>query len=91
MIIEVNNGGYIKIEYDGYGITVTSCDHTGQIDRLDRFYNDEIVMALNLLRYMRDNDRKSVYLRGWENAESFNRVFGNLIQNEDFEEFRIFQ
>jgi len=60
MILEVNNGGFIKVERVDCGIIVTSYDHKGTAERRDFFDNGDIVMVLNLLRYMRDENYKSV-------------------------------
>ena len=60
MIVEVNNGGFIRIERKDGGVLVTSYDYYGNVERRDRFDNGDIVMVLNLLRYMKDEDYKSV-------------------------------
>lgn len=60
MILEVNNGGFIKVERVDGGIIVTSYDHKGTAERRDFFGNGDIVMVLNLLRYMREENYKSV-------------------------------
>lgn len=85
--IEVNNNGYVEIEESGYGIRVTSCDADGTVERKDGFTEGEIIMILNLLRYMRDSDTKSVYL-----FDEYTRNYlDNLLRHGDIEEFRIFQ
>ena len=85
--IEVNNNGYVEIEKSAYGIRVTSCDADGTIERKDGFTEGEIIMVLNLLRYMRDSDTKSVYLFD----EHTRNYLDNLLRNGDIDEFRIFQ
>ena len=85
--IEVNNNGYVEIEESGYGIRVTSCDTDGTVERKDGFTEGEIIMVLNLLRYMRDSDTKSVYLFD----EHTRNYLDNLLRYGDIEEFRIFQ
>ena len=87
MRINVNNNGYVEIEKSAYGIRVTSCDADGTIERKDGFTEGEIIMVLNLLRYMRDSDTKSVYL-----FDEYTRNYlDNLLRNGDIDEFRIFQ
>ena len=85
--IEVNNNGYVEIEESGYGIRVTSRDADGTVERKDGFTEGEIIMVLNLLRYMRESDTKSVYL-----FDDYTRNYlDNLLRHGDIEEFRIFQ
>lgn len=87
MRINTNNKGFVEIERTKHGISVASCDEQGYVTRRDGFDEGEIIMALNLLRYMRDEDQKSVYLID-ENTRNYLR---NLINNGDMEEYRIFQ
>lgn len=79
--IEVNNGQHLLITDDRDGIIIVSDN------RKDYFTDGEIVMALNLLRYMLDNDMKSVYLI----EEQKKYIYSNPIAAHDLEEFRIFQ
>lgn len=83
MKIEVNNGRYIEITEN----FVTNYGSNGEIERRDYFSDGEIVMALNLLRYMKDYDMKSAYLFD----ASTRHYLRNLIDNGDVEEMRIFQ
>ena len=87
MRINVNNNGYIEIDPAAYGITVTSYDNKGNVMRRDGFDEGEIVMSLNLLRNMRDDGQKSVYLMQDDTKE----YLRNLIRNSDLSEFQIFQ
>lgn len=59
MRINTNNNGFVEIEKTSYGISVASCDEQGFVTRRDGFDEGEIIMALNLLRYMRDEDQKN--------------------------------
>ena len=85
-IIEVNNGRNIEINFTNGGCIVSTTED-GETERRDRFDDGEIVMAINLLRYMRDEDMKSVYLFNQETA----RYLDNLLRYGDIEDFRIFQ
>lgn len=87
MEIEVNNGRVISFEHWDRGVIVESLDEHGKIERRDVFDEGEIVMAVNLLRYMRDNDMKSAWLMDNDTK----RYLSTLIDNGDLEEFRIFQ
>ena len=74
---EVNNRQRLDIYKDGRGTVVEHGDKdTGNIYRRDHFDDGDIVMALNLLRFMRDNGQKTVYLKYGDNQ---------------YEDFRIFQ
>jgi len=87
MRIEVNNGGYIEIGRKGWEIFVESYDHKGNLEDREGFSEGEIVMALNLLRYMKDNNLKDVYLM----QDYIRNYCRNLIDNGDIEEFRILE
>ena len=90
MRINVNNGRFLEIERrrpSNYGITVASCDSNGYVERRDGFDEGEIVMAINLMRYMRDNGMKSVYLMDDLTRDHLR----NLIDSGCLEEFTIFQ
>jgi len=88
MKIEVNNGRAINLTDDRGYLKVEHLNSDGTVDGYPDYYSEgEIVMALNLLSYMKQDDRKSVYLLD----ESGERYFGNCIRNGDLEEFRIFQ
>jgi len=80
--IDVNNSNFIEIESKGGGVSVASCDKMGYVERRDYFDDGEIVMALNLLRYMRDQGMKTVYLIHTPDEQTGTR---------DMEDFRIFQ
>lgn len=88
--INVNNGGFIEIESTGHGITVTHCDSMGYVEERNMFSNDEIVMVLNLLSYMRDNDSKCAYAFPYR-EEEYRRFFSTNIDHGNLVEFRIFQ
>ena len=85
-IIEVNNGRNIEINFTNGGCIVSTTED-GKAERRDSFDDGEIIMAINLLRYMRDEDMKSVYLFNQETA----RYLDNLLRYGDIEDFRIFQ
>ena len=87
MRINVNNGRFLEIEPTSYGVSVASCDSKGFVERRDGFDMGEIVMAVNLMRHMRDNGMKSVYLMD----DSTRAYLRNLIDGGDVEEFTIFQ
>ncbi len=88
MKIEVNNGREIAIETTKFnGISVKTLDAHGEVEDRDVFEEGEIVMAINLLRYMKLNDRKSA----WIMNDQIEKYLSNLIDNGDLEEFRIFQ
>ena len=87
MRIETNNNGFVEIERTSRGISVASCDSKGYVDRRDSFDDGEVIMALNLLRYLRDKDEKSVYLL----SDHMREYLRSLLTNHDIEEFRIFQ
>lgn len=74
---EVNNRQRLNVYKNG-GLTIVSHmdADTGNVYRADSFDDGDIVMALNLLRFMRDNGQKTVYLK-----------YGN----NQYEDFRIFQ
>ena len=86
--IEVNNKCYIELSANNYGIVVSGHDEDGAIHRSDLFSDGEIVMALNLLRYMRDEGMKSVYLF---NPLRDMKNYQVPLLNGDIEEFQIFQ
>lgn len=74
---EVNNRQRLNVYKNG-GLTIVSHmdADTGNVYRADSFDDGDIVMALNLLRFMRDNGHKTVYLKYGDNQ---------------YEDFRIFQ
>ena len=88
--IEVNNGRHIEIESTPYGISVSHFDGKGEYEEGERFSDGEIVMALNLLRYMRDQNSTCAYVMPWREEEG-RRFFRNNIDHGDLVEFRIFQ
>lgn len=90
MRIEVNNGGFIEIERTRWGVSVAHCDSKGYVERREDFDDGEIVMVLNLLRYMRENESKCAYAFPYREEEG-QRFFSNNIKHGDLEEFRIFQ
>ena len=73
---EVNNRQRLDIYKDGKGTVVSHGDmDTGNIYREDHFRDGDIVMAMNLLRFMRDNGQKTVYIKyGQDKYEDF-RIF----------------
>lgn len=85
--IEVNNGGTLEIESERGGLVFTSRESSGAIYRRDHFGDDVIVMAANLLRYMRDNGIPEIYFL----SDEMKLYLQNLLRNGDIEEFRIFQ
>lgn len=81
--IEVNNGQHLLITDDRDGITMVS-------DNRKYYFTDgEIVMACNLLRYMLDEDMKSVYL--FNPLRNMENYLHSLLLTGDIEEFQIFQ
>lgn len=87
MRIETNNGNFVEIEYIRGGISVASCDAKGYVERRDKFDNGEIIMALNLLRNMRDSGQKSAYI-----LENFALKTLEETGSIDYaEEYRVFQ
>ena len=87
-IIEVNNGRNIEINFTNGGCIVTTTED-GKTERRDSFDDGEITMAINLLRYMRDEGMKSVYLFNRERRTD--TYLSSLISTGDIEDFRIFQ
>lgn len=85
--IEVNNGGYMDIQDIASGIYVGVTDGSGRRESVDVFNDDEIIMTLNLLRYMRNNNLKSAWILN-PDTDHYPEY---LIRNGDLEEFRIFQ
>lgn len=74
---EVNNRQRLNVYKNGGRTIVSHMDaDTGNVYRADSFDDGDIVMALNLLRFMRDNGQKTVYLKYVDNQ---------------YEDFRIFQ
>lgn len=74
---EVNNRQRLNVYKNGGRTIVSHMDaDTGNVYRADSFDDGDIVMALNLLRFMRDNGQKTVYLKYSDNQ---------------YEDFRIFQ
>lgn len=90
MRIEVNNGGSMEIVLTGHGIAVHHRNSDGTLYDIDTYDDGEIVMALNLLRYMRDSGIKSA-LVPYGHEEEMHRYLSNLLGNGDLLEFRIFQ
>ena len=84
--IEVNNGGTLELAAERNGITLTSRDSAGKVERRDFFGDANLVMAANLLRYLRDNGTAEVYLL----SEDMRLYLQNLIRSGDIEEYRIF-
>lgn len=87
MVIEVNNRCKLELTPKGEGATVTSKDEHGDEIRRDYFDAGEIVAALDLLRYMRDEGKKEVYIF----HDDTRQYLLNLIDNGYVEDFRIFQ
>ena len=88
MVIEVNNGRTIEFEPCRFGVKVHHKNSEGVEDRhCDRFTDGEIVAALNLLSYMKDNDLGTAYLFNNETR----RYLDNLLRHGDIEEFIVFQ
>ena len=85
--IDINNGCTLELEPKPGGITATSRNAAGSVERRDFFGDEVIVMALNLLRYMRDNDTPEIYLL----SDEMKLYLQNLLRNGDIEEYRIFQ
>lgn len=90
MKIDVNNGGFVEIERKKWGISVARCDSMGYVKDQENYDDGEIVMALNLLQYMRDNGIKSA-LVPCGHEDEMRRYLSNLLNNGDLLEFRIFQ
>lgn len=90
MRIEVNNGGFVEIETRKRGISVARCDSMGYVKDRENYDDGEIVMALNLLQYMRDNGIKSA-LVPFGHEDEMRRYLSTLLNNGDLAEFRIFQ
>lgn len=84
--INTNNNGFVEIERTDYGISVTSCDEKGNVTRRDGFDEGEIIIALDLLRYMRDKNQKSAYLINESISKSLQKLF-----DDNLEEFKILQ
>ena len=87
-IIEVNNGRNIEITFTNGGCIVATTED-GKKERRDSFDDGEITMAINLLRYMRDEGMKSVYL--FDRERGTDTYLRSLISSGDIEDFRIFQ
>lgn len=87
MRIEVNNGNFVEIERNRFGVTVMQCDKNGYVEEKDMFDDGEIIMAINLLRYMRENNLNKAFLFNSE----IERYLDNLLRYGDIEEFQIFQ
>lgn len=90
MRIEVNNGGSLEIVCTGHGIAVHHRNADGSICDIDTYNDGEIVMALNLLHYMKDNDSKCAYAFPYR-EEEYQRFFSTNIEHGNLVEFRIFQ
>ena len=88
--IEVNNGCSLEIVQTRHGIAVHHRNENNTITDIDTFDDAEIVMALNLLRYMRDQDSTCAYVMPYREEEG-QRFFRNNIHYGDLVEFRIFQ
>ena len=90
--IEVNNGCFLEIENTkwGGGVSVAHCDSMGYVKERETFDDAEIVMALNMLRYMRDQNSTCAYVMPYPEEEG-QRFFRNNIHYGDLVEFRIFQ
>ena len=78
--IPVNNGGFLEIEVVWGGMMISSVDEDGTVYRRDVFDDGEIVMAINLLRHMRDENIKSVFLKHEYDSG-----------DDSVDEFRLFQ
>lgn len=90
MRIEVNNGTAEQFEWRKGLLIVTHISERGEAEYRDAFDEGEIIMALNLLRYMRDNDIKSA-LVPYGHEDEMRRYLSNLLNNGDLQDFRIFQ
>ena len=88
--IEVNNGCSLEIVETHHGIAVHHRDRNNTITDIDTFYDGEIVMALNLLRYMRAQGSTCAYIMPYREEEG-QRFFRNAIDHGNLVEFRIFQ
>ena len=60
--VKANDGGSVDLIKTHRGVAVHSRDENNTITRVDTVNAEEVLMARDLLRYMRDNGLKSVYL-----------------------------
>ena len=88
--IEVNNGCALEIAETKNGIAVHHRNADNAVSDIDTYDDGEIVMALNLLRYMRDQNSTCAYVMPYREEEG-QRFFRNSIDHGDLVEFRIFQ
>ena len=88
--IEINNGCFLEIENTNRGVSVAHCDSMGYVKERETFDDAEIVMALNMLRYMRAQGSTCAYIMPHREEEG-QRFFRNNIDHGDLAEFRIFQ
>lgn len=88
--IEVNNGCSLEIVETYHGIAVHHRNENNIVTDIDTYDDGEIVMVLNLLRYMRDQGSKCAYIMPYR-EEEYQRFFRNNIDHGSLAEFRIFQ
>lgn len=86
--IPVNNGCTLEVSFDAHNnLVCTDLDENNQVWRRDSFNEGEVVMALNLLRYMRDAGMKEAYLLDPTGKE----LLYGPIKSGLVESFQIFQ
>ena len=88
--IEVNNCCTVEIVETAHGIAVHHRNENNTVTDVDTYEDGEIVMALNLLRYMRERDSKCAYAFPYR-EEEYRRFFSTNIDHGNLVEFRIFQ
>jgi len=87
MRIDTNNGRHLQIDQYKDGVLVMHFDERDRVEWSDFFDEGDIVMAINLLGYLRDNNMKEVFLMD----EYTQHYCQNLIANGDISFFQIFQ
>ena len=88
--IYTNNGCKLEITSNSHGVIVFHMDSNNNVYDIDNYSDDEIVMALNLLHYMKDNGKQCAYVCGLNDESYFHEVYSTPIRSGDLEEFLIF-
>ena len=89
--IYTNNGCKIQIVPTQCGVAVHHRNENNNIYDIDTYSDEEIVTALNMLHYMKDNGKQCAYVCGWNDESYFHEVYSTPIRSGDLEEFLIFQ
>ena len=86
--IEVNNERTLEIAPTTKGVKVYTVDHLGEEEENFDVTNGEIVMLLNLIRYLKDKGETTVYIPSKKLKEPFVKAeFSKFTEHNLLEEY----